>query len=423
MTLNRFPRLFRTSFQHRRFAYNTSNRLEATRSSKRLYGFVAVSIGVVATAYSLNSSLIFGEAPKSNTISSKSDTPSQKIFTVEEVFRHKTPESGIWVIYGDGVYDITSFITMHPGGKEKISLAAGGFLEPFWEVFTIHHKQAVYDILESLRIGDVDLKSLEVYMEAQEKKKVEQMADPFANEPARWEGLIPRSERPCNAETPPDALLASGHITNNTVFYVRNHFPVPDIKSDQHRLTLNIPTASGMKDVVLTIDDLKKYKRHDVSATLQCAGNRRSDMSAAKPTQGLQWAQGAIGNAIWSGVFLSDVLKAHGLSESLTREYPHVQFMGAEGYGASIPIEKALNGDVLIAFEMNHEPLPRDHGYPLRVIVPGTVAARSVKWVQEITIAKEESISHWQRKDYKVVPPWTTPDTLPEEMSKVCLLY
>lgn len=81
----------------------------------------------------------------------------------------------------------------------------------------------------------------------------------------------------------------------------------------------------------------------------------------------------------------------------------HVVFDGAEGYGASIPIQKALNerGDVIIAYEMNGVDIPRDHGYPLRVIVPGHVAARSVKWVNKITLTDEESQSHWQQHDYK----------------------
>lgn len=73
-------------------------------------------------------------------------------------------------------------------------------------------------------------------------------------------------------------------------------------------------------------------------------------------------------------------------------------------YGASIPLEKALSDDVLLAYKMNDETLTSDHGYPLRVLVPGTVGARSVKWVNRIVISDKESDSHWQKADYKMLP-------------------
>lgn len=137
-------------------------------------------------------------------------------------------------------------------------------------------------------------------------------------------------------------------------------------------------------------------------------------MHEIKPVKGLQWGGGAISNAVWTGARLSDVLKASGYMVpdlSTTTEFPgcvqHVHLDGAEGYGASIPIEKALDprGDVILAYEMNGEPIPADHGYPLRAIVPGTVAARSVKWVSRIALDEEESPSHWQQRDYKGFSP------------------
>ena len=129
----------------------------------------------------------------------------------------------------------------------------------------------------------------------------------------------------------------------------------------------------------------------------------------ARSTNGLPWDIGAISTAVWTGVRLRDVLADAGfdINSYDENETKHVQFQGAEAYGASIPIEKAIGRreDVLLVYEMNGHPLPRDHGFPLRVLVPGNVAARSVKWLKKITLSDEESQSQWQQRDYKCFGP------------------
>lgn len=114
-------------------------------------------------------------------------------------------------------------------------------------------------------------------------------------------------------------------------------------------------------------------------------------------------------------MYLRDLLEHAGLRAEIVEErnVKHVQFEGldqdgqGQHYGASIPVEKAISrqGEVLVAFEMNDEPLPRDHGFPLRVIVPGVVGARNVKWLSKIIASSEESPSFWQQQDYKVYSP------------------
>jgi sulfite oxidase len=126
-----------------------------------------------------------------------------------------------------------------------------------------------------------------------------------------------------------------------------------------------------------------------------------------RPANGLPWKTGAISNAAWEGVLLADVLADAGFDAASDTQVKHVQFAAMEAYGASIPIRKAIDpqGDVLLAWGMNGQPLPRDHGFPLRSIVPGHVAARSVKWLNRVTLSDEESPSQWQRRDYKCFGP------------------
>ncbi|KAG8229825.1 hypothetical protein J437_LFUL008793 [Ladona fulva] len=201
------------------------------------------------------------------------------------------------------------------------------------------------------------------------------------------------------------------------LFYVRNHLPVPEVDPATYELEIS---GIGVKEVVLKLKDLDKYKTYTITAAIQCAGNRRSEMSKVKPVKGLNWGQAAIGNAEWSGPRLYDVLTDAGLKVDQPGVH-HIQFEGLDTdpanvpYGASIPIEKAMdpNGDVILATKMNGQPLSRDHGFPVRVIVPGVVGARNVKWLGKIVVSGEESKSHWQQNDYKGFCPsvdWDTVD-------------
>jgi sulfite oxidase len=128
--------------------------------------------------------------------------------------------------------------------------------------------------------------------------------------------------------------------------------------------------------------------------------------------KGLAWEGAAIGTATWGGVLLRDVLLEAGIDPN-DPNIKHIRFEGYDEditgstYGASIPLSKAMDprGDVILAYEMNGEELTRDHGYPLRVIVPGVAACRSVKWLKKIEASKEESESFWQQSDYKTFSP------------------
>ncbi|MDP2437015.1 MAG: molybdopterin-dependent oxidoreductase, partial [archaeon] len=219
------------------------------------------------------------------------------------------------------------------------------------------------------------------------------------------------SEKPFNAE-PPQGILAEHLLTPSEAFFTRNHLPVPKADAGSHRLELR--TEDGSKVVRVSLGDLKsKFRKHVLLATLQCAGNRREEMSGFRKVQGLSWGNTAISTATWGGVLLRDVLEHYGMAEELEFPLKHLHFIGLDNdgngthYAASIPAAKALSpsGDVLLAWEMNGSELPVDHGYPLRVIVPGYVGARNVKWLSAVVLSHEEVDSHWQRTDYRILPP------------------
>ncbi|CAK7268606.1 hypothetical protein SEPCBS119000_003146 [Sporothrix epigloea] len=361
--------------------------------------------------------------------------PSLPRFRLAEVRKHDAKSGSPWVTSGDKIYDITDWVAAHPGG-DVILQAAGHSIDPYWAIFTIHKAPHVREILDSYLIGFVDIADLDT--NGQPKiAPGETLEDPFASDPVRDKRLVVITEKPCNAEPAPPQL-AKDFVTPGELFYVRNHMWVPVVdcaQADQHRLTVELPDGDVRE---YTLDELKtRFKHHCVTAVLQCSGNRRSDMtkSVAK-TNGLQWGAGAISNAVWEGVLLRDVLADAGLqtidwqphraikgasysphvdNEGRNKsddELPetdslHVQLTGLEAYAASIPLPVALDprGEVLLAFAMNGEPLPRDHGYPLRAVVPGVVAARSVKWLSRISVSGEESTSQWQRRDYKLFGP------------------
>ncbi|TNN81300.1 Sulfite oxidase, mitochondrial [Liparis tanakae] len=336
-------------------------------------------------------------------------TSAFPIFSQEEVTRHRSLEDGVWVTYKGGVYDITAFVAMHPGG-DKILLAAGGALEPFWALYAVHNQEHVLEMLSEYKVGELSAEDLK-------KQKTIQTSDPYSSDPERHPVLRINNLKPFNAEPPPE-ILSDSFITPSAVFFKRNHLPVPQVDPASYQLQVE-----GLPGGVLTLslEELKtRFTKHTVTATLQCAGNRRSEMNKIKQVKGLNWGIAAISNATWGGARLRDVLLAAGYGPDVAHRAFHVQFEGLDKdvtgttYGASIPLKKAVGeeGDVLLAYEMNGADLPADHGYPVRVVVPGTVGARNVKWLGKIIVSADESSSHWQQNDYKGFSPGTDWDTV-----------
>ncbi len=336
------------------------------------------------------------------------------------MIKHDRDADSKWIVRQASVYDITDFVEQHPGG-EVVLRACGGSVDPYWKIFSIHQKQEVYDILAEYHIGEIDARDLDEegnvdwsVLGAEALKHV--VDDPFKHDPERDPSLIYRTEKPCNAETPGSML--TDFLTPLRLFFVRNHLWVPQTHETSQSLTIEL---SDGEEKTYSLEDLKaKFKEHTITATMQCAGNRRAHMSqgAQGPTSGLQWDVGAIGTAEFTGVRLRDVLRdsGHCVDDDCPapaqcdsdEEDKHIHFISpGDTYAASIPLQTAVNpqADVLLAWNMNGEPLNRDHGGPIRAIVPGTTAARSVKWLGRISISTDESPSQWQQRDYKCFGP------------------
>lgn len=230
---------------------------------------------------------------------------------------------------------------------------------------------------------------------------------PFDKHPA----LHVLMEQPFNA-APPLTLLRENFITPRSVFFVRNHAPVPGLDPTAYRLRV---TGMVQRELALSLEDLRsKFEKTEVVATLQCAGNRRTELYTVAPIPGeVPWGAEAVSNGLWGGVRLRDVILAAGLEG----EPQFAAFTGLDevekegrrfGLGGSIPLEKALSPEVLLAYEMNDEPLPPVHGFPLRVVAPGIIGARSVKWLGEISLQSEPSSNFFQAKAYRLFSPEVT---------------
>lgn len=373
--------------------------------------------------YISSTSSLLPSLPNSSNLESDIYIPGLADYSLSEIQKHTSPEVGFWVHYHCGVYDISKFVDHHPGGKERLLLAAGGSLEPYWQIYSVHNQQPIYHMLEKFRIGNFKPTPDEVVAMQQHRTNKDISSDLYKFESNRHPALSVVSERPFNAETP-CMLLVDNFITPNHLFFIRNHLAVPDVPSDDdYRLTIS---GLGLERAVVTLSlaELKsRFPKEDVTMTIQCAGNRRNAFTPFKPVKGLDWQLGAIGTAVWSGCRLSNVLAAYGIDVARAEMLGinHVQFEGmdtdlsSQSYGASIPATKALmkDGDVLLAYEMNGVPIPADHGPPLRAIVPGVVGARNVKWLNRIVLSEEESPSFWQQQDYKVFSPavdWSNVD-------------
>ena len=232
---------------------------------------------------------------------------------------------------------------------------------------------------------------------------------------ARPEGLIVRNTRPLDLETPGAAL--ADEFTRNDLFFVRSHFGAPLIDAASWRLRIE-----GMVEapVELTLAQLRSLPVASVPAVLQCAGNGRA---LFKPrVAGAQWQRGAVGQALWRGVRLAEVLAKAGVKEGarfvtfIPGDHPLAETVPA--FNRSIPLEKARK-DVLLAWEMNHEKLSPLHGAPLRAVVPGWAGDHWVKWLRGIRVEEKEDPGFYMQTGYKMPTEPIAPGGTPKQVASL----
>jgi len=214
-------------------------------------------------------------------------------------------------------------------------------------------------------------------------------------------GLVVHRAHPLNCETSIPALVG-GVVMPNARFYVRNHFQIPNLDVDTFRVTVG---GLVERPLTLSLRDLHNMRSQALIVTLECAGNGRSLFQP--PIEGEKWNLGAVSTAEWAGVPLAEVLDRAGVRTG-ARE---VLFRGADGgtvdprsgpirFERSLPLDQARDPDLLLAYAMNGDRLPIEHGYPLRLVVPGWYAVASVKWLTEIELIDRPFAGHYQADKY-----------------------
>ena len=215
-----------------------------------------------------------------------------------------------------------------------------------------------------------------------------------------------------NAEMRWDAVAGLGYTTPNERFFVRDHTGTPII--DPSTWSLRI-FGSGLKGspASFTLAQLQALPQKEIVSFIECAGNGRSFFGSQQgtPASGTQWGLGAIGVARWRGVPLSEILDRAGIASDAVDVMPYgldskVVTAGVD-YGQvrrPIPVATALD-NALVALEMNGQPLPADHGFPARLIVPGWIGVANVKWIGQIEVSRQPLYSLWNTQQYVMTGP------------------
>ncbi|ETK73409.1 hypothetical protein L917_19382 [Phytophthora nicotianae] len=303
--------------------------LSAVRSSKRRW----VLPTLTATGAATGAVLLLQDGE--DTVVTGELEPKLPTFSLEQVQQHS------WVVYEHGVYDVMEFARNHPGGA-KVLQAAGKSVELFWQQSEPHMRTGVAEALDGLRIGNLNQEDFNMMQDVK--------------------------------ETQSTALQEFFFIEGASA-------AAPKVDLD----TFELKICGASTEVSLSLSDLKtQFKQHKVMSTIRCIAPRATDVSSGKPAARVP--------AEWTGVLLADVLTSLGITS--TDDIEQVRFEALDtdkqgrAFGSSISAATAMDRDagVLLAYEMNGARIPKEHGFPLRVVVPGTTGARNVKFVHRIIV-------------------------------------
>ena len=222
-----------------------------------------------------------------------------------------------------------------------------------------------------------------------------------------------------------------GLTTPNRLFFVRNNSVSLDLDASDWRLSVEGDAVT--EPMELTYVDVMNLPGRALTSYLECAGNHRAMFGLLKGREasGTQWMTGAIGNGEWAGVALRDVLTLAGIRAAAVS----VLLVGLDaespegGFRYVLPVEKAMHPDTLLAYSLNGETLPRDHGFPLRALVPGWVGSASIKWLGRIVVSSEQMWTRNNTTSYVLIgdgyPPegesWGRPVTMQVVKSALAL--
>jgi nitrate reductase (NAD(P)H) len=230
--------------------------------------------------------------------------------------------------------------------------------------------------------------------------------------PRRKEMLRLTSLHPFNSEAPLQTLMDAGFLTPTALHYVRNHGPVPKLSWETHQIEfedIHGNTVGSLSMAELTT----LFPQRTLPVSLSCAGNRRKEANLTKQSKGFSWGCAAVSTSIWTGVRLAEVLGHFGLlNDKDLAETNYVCFDGVDTlpngtYGTSVAVGTVLDParEVLLCWEQNGTRLTPDHGYPVRLLVPGFIGGRSIKWLGKVKMSSSESESWYHYFDNRLPPP------------------